>query len=167
MKKIYIYMIACLLIGVLMLFRQSIRQLFSEDLTAPTSVDKAWQQPPPKVFERRILLELHYFNPRLPSNMMAEKIAELKQKNFGIHTILSGSPKIRTNAYMRALAQEDWGIEEIRLHSTTAINIYAFLNLIRSSRSLKRVLIWNNTWDKEALKKITQIVGEDGLRLME
>lgn len=156
MKKIYIYMICCVLIGFLMVFRQSIRYLFIEDLNTPTTVDLSWKPNLGDIpYEHKILLELHHFNPRLASNYIAEKITELKTNKMGIHTlVLNGTPKIDTNTYIRELSKIDWGIEEIRVHSTAAINTYAFINLIKSSSALKRILIRNNHWDTETLAKI-------------
>jgi hypothetical protein len=155
MKKIYIYMMICMVIGLLMVFKHSIRYLFIEDLNIPTAVDLAWAIPEPKAYESKTLLELQYFTPKLAEDTIVSKLTELKVKGVGIHTVLlSGSIKIGTNTYIRELSKVDWGIEEIRLHSTAAINLYAFLNLIKSAHSLKRVLIWGNSWDKNSLAKI-------------
>ena len=159
MKKIYIYMTVCIVIGILMVFKHSIKILFIEDLSVPTSVDLAWVVPESKTYEKKTLLELQYFSPKLAGDTIVSKLTELKAKGLGIHTVLlSGSAKIGTNAYIRELAKTDWGIEEIRVHSTAAINLYAFLNLIKSAHSLKRVLIWNNGWDKESLDKIRKVI---------
>lgn len=159
MKKIYIYMIVCMVIGVLMAFKHSIKTLFIENLNTPTSVDLAWVVPDAKIYEARTLLELQYFSPKLAGDTIVSKLTELKAKGLGIHTVLlSGSIKIGTNTYIRELAKTDWGIEEIRVHSTAAINLYAFLNLIKSAHSLKRVLIWNNGWDNESLDKIRKVM---------
>jgi hypothetical protein len=50
------------------------------------------------------------------------------------------------------------------LHSTDAINIYAFLNLIQSANSsLKRVLIWNSRWSAEILDRIRAVMPESGV----
>jgi hypothetical protein len=157
MKKIYIYMTICIVISILMFFKQSIRFLFTEDLKAPTSVDLAWVDPETEAYETKTLLELQYFSPKLAEDTIVSKLTELKVKGLGIHTVfLSGSIKIGSNTYIRELAKTDWGIEEIRVHSTDAINLYAFLNLIKSAHSLKRVLIWNNGWDNDSLDKIRQ-----------
>lgn len=159
MKKIYIYMIVCMVIGVLMAFKHSIKTLFIENLNTPTSVDLAWVVPDAKIYEARTLLELQYFSPKLAGDTIVSKLTELKAKGLGIHTVLlSGSIKIGTNTYIRELAKTDWGIEEIRVHSTAALNLYAFLNLIKSAHSLKRVLIWNNGWDNESLDKIRKVM---------
>lgn len=159
MKKIYIYMIVCIVIGVLMVFKHSFKYLFIEDLNTPTAIDIAWVEPEAKTYEKKILLELQYFTPKLAADTISEKLQELRSKEFGIHTLLlSGSIKIGANTYIRELAKTDWGIEEFRVHSTAAINLYAFLNLIKSAHSLKRVLIWNNGWDKDALDKIRNIM---------
>jgi len=149
-------MVVCMLLGVLMVFRHSIRYLFGEDLDSPNPVDRAWRLPTEKQYHKKIVLELHYFNPKVPKDMILEKLKELREKDLGIHTVLlSGSSKIGTNAYIREIAKESWAIQEIRLHGTEAINIYAFINLIRStSTSLKRILIWNNRWDVATLSKI-------------
>lgn len=168
MKKIYIYMIVCVLIGILMVFRQSIRNLFIEDATVPAASDLAWVSPEPQEYERKVILELHYYNFRIASVVIAEKIAELKDKKLGIHTLLiSGSNKIDTNTYVRELAKTDWGIEEIRLHTTGVLNVYAFLNLVQSSSPLKRILIWNNTWDEVTLEMIRKAMPDPkGLKIM-
>lgn len=152
-------MIVCMVIGVLMAFKHSIKTLFIENLNTPTSVDLAWVVPDAKIYEARTLLELQYFSPKLAGDTIVSKLTELKAKGLGIHTVLlSGSIKIGTNTYIRELAKTDWGIEEIRVHSTAAINLYAFLNLIKSAHSLKRVLIWNNGWDNESLDKIRKVM---------
>ena len=168
MKKIYIYMIVCVLIGILMVFRQSIRNLFVEDATVPAASDSAWVTPEPQDHERKVILELHYYNFRIASVVIAEKIAELKDKKLGIHTLLiSGSNKIDTNTYIRELAKTDWGIEEIRLHTTGVLNVYAFLNLVQSSSALKRILIWNNAWDEVTLEMIRNAMPDpNGLTIM-
>lgn len=159
MKKIYIYMTVCMLIGILMVFKHSIRTLFIEDLNTPTAIDLAWVVPDAKVYETKTLLELHFFSPKSAGDTIVSKLTELKAKGLGIHTVLlSGSIKLGTNTYIRELAKKDWGIEEIKVHSTAAINLYAFLNLIKSANSLKRVLIWNNGWDKESLAKIQKVM---------
>jgi hypothetical protein len=162
-------MTVCVLIGVLMMFRQSIRNLFSEDPTAHAAIDSAWSRPEPQEYEHKTILELHYFNSRLASVVIAEKIAELKEKKLGIHTLLiSGSNKIDTNTYIRELAKTDWGIEEIRLHTTGIINIYAFMNLVQSSASLQRIFIWNNSWDEQTLKMIRKTMKDPtGLKIMQ
>lgn len=148
-------MIVCVLIGIFMVFRQSVRYVFMEDLNAPSTLDLVWIAPVKSVYEKKIILELQHFNPRLAKDFINQKIAELKARNTGIQTlVLNGSPKIDTNTYIRALALSDWGIEEIRLHDTAAINVYAFINLIKSCASLKRVLIRNNKWDEGALARI-------------
>lgn len=148
-------MIVCVLIGIFMVFRQSFRYVFMEDLNAPSTLDLSWIAPVKSVYEKKSILELHHFNPLLAKDFINQKIAELKARNTGIQTlVLNGSPKIGTNTYIRALALSDWGIEEIRLHDTAAINVYAFINLIKSCASLKRVLIRNNKWDEGALAKI-------------
>lgn len=146
-----------------MLFRQSIRYIFMENLDIPTAIDLSWKPELSATFyEHKVLLELHHFNPQLASNYIAEKIAELKINKTGIYTlILNGAPKIDTNTYIRELAKIDWGIEEIRVHNTAAINIYAFINLIKSSAVLKRVLIRNNQWDKETLAKIQSVLKKE------
>jgi hypothetical protein len=156
MKKIYIYMSVCILIGVFMAFRQSVRYVFMEDLKAPSAVDLAWTPPAMHAFyEQKTLLELHRVTPPSAEEFITEKIAELKANNTGIHTVvLTGSLKVDTNAYIRALATVDLGIEEIRVHNTAAINIYAFVNLIKSSPSIKRILIRQNKWDEGALSKM-------------
>lgn len=161
-------MLVCILLGSLMVFRHSIRYLFWEDLESPTSIDRAWRLPAEKQYNKKILLELHYFNPKLPTDMIREKLEELRGKELGIHTLLlSGSPKIGTNAYIREIAKENWGIQEIRLHSTEAINIYAFLNLIRSaSTSLERVLIWSNQWNAATLGKIRSTLPKLGMLIL-
>jgi hypothetical protein len=158
-------MVVCLLLGVVMLFRHTIRQFFGENLETPTAIDLAWRVPFHKTYEKKVLLELHYFNPRVPSEMIVEKLNELRSKKLGVHTVLlSGSTKIGTNTYIREIAKEDWGIQEIRLHSTDAINIYAFLNLIQSANSsLKRVLIWNSRWSAEILDRIRAVMPESGV----
>lgn len=165
MKKIYIYMIVCMVVGVLMVFKQTIRILFTEDLNTPTAIDLAWVVTEAKTHEKKMLLELQYFSPKIAEDTIVSKLTEFKLKGVGIHTVLlSGSIKIGTNTYIRELAKTDWGIEEIRLHSTDAINLYAFLNLIKSAHSLKRILIWNNGWDKETLDKIRKALPDaDGL----
>ncbi len=128
MKKIYIYMIVCMLIGIVMIFKHSIRYLFIEDLNAPTTIDLAWSVTEAKTYEKKTLLELQYFSPKIAKDTIVSKLTELKVKGLGIHTVLlSGSIKIGTNTYIRELAKIDWGIEEIRVHSTAAINLYAFL----------------------------------------
>lgn len=148
-------MIVCIFIGILMVFRQSIRNLFCEDPTVSTGIDSAWTRPAQQIYEQKTILELHYFNPRIASDVIAGKIAELKEKKLGIRTLLlSGSSRIDTNTYIRELAKIDWGIEEVRLHTTGTINTYAFLNLINSASSLKRILIWNNGWDEKTLNII-------------
>lgn len=169
MKKIYIYMAVCILIGIIMVFRQSIRNMFYEDSTVPGTADSAWVRPEPMEYERKVILELHYYTSRLASVVIAEKLAALKEKKLGIHTLLlSGSPKIDGNTYLRELAKTDWGIEEIRLHTTGIINIYAFLNLVQSSSSLKRILIWNNTWDDKTLDLIRKAMKDPkGLKIMD
>ncbi len=152
-------MIICIVIGLLMVFKHSFKYLFMEDLNAPTSFDLGWVAPEAKVYEKKTLLELQYFTPKLAQDTISEKLQELKSKDLGVHTVLlSGSIKIGTNTYIRELAKTDWGIEEIRIHSTSAINLYAFLNLIKSAHSLKRILIWNNGWDKNALDKIRKVM---------
>ena len=152
-------MSVCMLIGVFMIFRQSVRYVFMEDLNAPMAIDLAWVPPGKVAYEKKILFELHRFNPTSANDFIAEKIAELKVSNAGIHTVvLNGSPKIDTNTYIRALAKVDWGIEEIRVHNTVAINIYAFINLIKSCASLKRVVIRDNKWGEGALAKIRKVV---------
>jgi hypothetical protein len=159
MKKIYVYMVVCVLIGVFMIFRQSIRYVFMEDLNTPTALEVAWVPPGKIAYEKKILLELHHFNPQSSKEFIAEKIIELKRNNTGIQTlVLNGSPKIDTNTYMRALATFDWGIEEIRVHNTAAINIYAFINLIKSCASLKRVVIRDNKWNEGGLAKIRKVI---------
>lgn len=169
MKKVYIYMTICVLIGVVMAFRQTIRNFFSEDPTHQGESDIHWVQPEPHEYENKTILELHYYNPRLASVVIAEKIATLKEKKLGIHTLLiSGSNKIDTNTYIRELAKTDWGIEEIRLHTTGVLNIYAFLNLVQSSSAIKRVLIWNNTWDEQTLNKVRKLLKDPkGLKIMD
>lgn len=158
-------MIVCIVIGILMVFKHSIRYLFIEDLMVPTSVDLAWVSPDAKTYETKTLLELQYFSPKLADDTITAKLTELRAKGSGIHTVLlSGSMKIGANTYIRELAKTDWGIEEIRVHSTAAINLYAFLNLIKSAHSLRRVLIWNNGWDKDSLEKIRKVMSNpDGL----
>lgn len=152
-------MIVCIVIGILMVFKHSIRTFFIEDLNTPTAIDLAWVVPEKKVYETKTLLELQYFSPKLAGDTIVSKLTELRAKGTGIHTVLlSGSVKLGTNTYIRELAKTDWGIEEIRVHSTAGINLYAFLNLIKSAHSLKRVLIWNNSWDKESLAKILKVM---------
>lgn len=154
-------MIICIVIGVLMVFKHSFKYLFIEDLNTPTAVDVAWVKPEAKTYQKKTVLELQYFTPKLAADTIPEKLSELRSKGFGIHTVLlSGSIKIGTNTYIREIAKTDWGIEEIRVHSTAAINLYAFLNLIKSTHSLKRVLIWNNSWDKDALDKIRRVMSD-------
>lgn len=163
-------MVVCILVGVLMVFRHSLRYLFEEDLSSPTSIDLAWRPLKEKKYDKKVILELHYFNPRSSKDVIREKLGGIRSKNMGIHTLLlSGSPKIGTNTYIREIAKESWGIQEIRLHSTEAINIYAFLNLIQSaSPSLERVLIWNNRWNSENLNKIRNLLPKaNALHLME
>lgn len=161
-------MTVCVLIGILMVFRQSIRNLFVEDATVPSASDSAWVHPEPQEYERKVIVELHYYNFRVAAVVIAEKIAELKDKKLGIHTLLiSGSNKIDTNTYIRELAKTDWGIEEIRLHTTGVLNVYAFLNLVQSSLALKRILIWNNTWDEVTLEMIRKAMPDPkGLKIM-
>lgn len=159
MRRVYIYTVLALMIGILMSLKQQIRQLFGEDLSSPNALDIEWKSPPKKEYTAKVLLPLHYYNPRQADDFLAPKLAELKQKNYGIHTLLlSGSPKVPTNAYIRNLSQENWGIEEIRLHGTTGVNFFALLNLLKANPSLKRVLIWENKWEKLDLKKIQQLL---------
>lgn len=162
MKKIYIYMVVCMLIGVFMIFRQSLRYVFMEDLNSPSDIELAWVAPVGDVwYKQKILLELQHFNSDLAKDTIKKKIAELNVNTTGIHTlVLSGSPKIDTNTYIRMLTNKDWGVEEIRLHTTSAINIYALVNLIKSSSMLKRVLIWNNKWGEGALGKIRSVLSD-------
>lgn len=169
MKRIYIYMAICLGIGVLMAFKSSIRQWFSEDLTTPTAQDLTWTMPQVETYPQKVLLELQYFTPMRGHEMVQTKINELRASGFGIHTILlSGSAKIDTNTYLRVLAQRDWGIVEIRLHSTSAINTHAFMNLMKANYpTLERVLIWNNGWDDSTLNQLRALLpNPGGLALM-
>lgn len=158
MKKIYIYIGACVFVGILMMFRSSIRLLLMENLKTPTPVDIAWSLPKVNFHQQKILLELHHSNPANPREMIIKKLSELREKGYGIQTlVLSGFPKIKTNTYIREISQEDWGIEEIRLHGTAGINVYAFINLVKSAFCLKQIKIWNNSWDLGALEKIRSV----------
>lgn len=169
MKRLYLYIFFCLVIGTLMLFKGNIRQWFSENLNEPTAVDKAWRPPHPKSYDRKVILELHYFNTRRALELINDKTNELNKQNLGVKTLLiSGSRKLPTNTYLRELAKQDWGIEEVRLHSTDTINIYAFLNLLKSNSELKRVLIWNNGWDRGKLRLIEKLLPEpSGLKIIQ
>jgi hypothetical protein len=159
MKRIYVYIFVCIIIGMLMLFKGSIRQLFSENLNEPSVEDTAWKKPKKNAYTIKTVLELHYFNTRRAVDLINEKISDLHKKKVGIKTLLiSGSPKLPTNTYLRELAKQDWGIEEIRLHNTEAINIYALLNLIKANPEIQRILIWNNTWDRTKLRRIERLL---------
>lgn len=169
MKRVYLYIFACMIIGTLMLFKGSLRKAFSENLNIPTQADQLWTPPKKKQYQTKVILELHYFTPRRAYDLIKQKIDTLHQNNNGIYTLLlSGSPKLPTNIYLRELAKEDWGIEEIRLHNTESINIHAFLNLIKANSEIKRVLIWKNTWKQEKIIAIQKLLpSPTGLKLMQ
>lgn len=161
MKKIYIYMVVCVLLGVLMVFKSSIRQAFTEDLTVPAKIDKIWRRPVKQQYKQKILLNLHQMNPRAPLDMITEKLKGLKNNQLGISSlVLSGSFKLPTNLYIREIAKNDWGIEEVRLHGTESVNIHAFINLIRSAYVLKQIIIFNNSWSNEDLIRIREVMSK-------
>ncbi len=155
-------MCVSVLIGILMMHKHQLRQIFNEDLKSPSEADIKWSPPLlEKPFKHKTLIALHQYNPPAPETFIFEKTSLLNKENKGIHTlILSGTPKVPTNAYLRILAQENWGIEEIRVHGTTCINIYALLNLIKANPDLKRILIWDNKWKLLELEKIKSILKE-------
>lgn len=162
MKKIYIYMVVCILLGVLMLFKSAIRQAFTEDLTVPSKIDKIWKMPAKQEYKQKVLLSLHQVNPRAPLDMVAEKLRDLKNNQQGIGTlVLSGSSKLPTNLYLREISKNDWGVEEVRLHGTESVNIHAFINLIRSAYVLKQIIIFNNSWSNEDLVKIREVMPKE------
>ncbi|MCP5322548.1 MAG: hypothetical protein H6492_00860 [Candidatus Paracaedibacteraceae bacterium] len=145
-----------------MLFKSLIRQFFSEDLTVPSNVDKIWRVPSKQAYKQKILLNLHQVSPRSPVDMITEKLKDLKNNQMGISSlVLSGSSKLPTNLYIREIAKNDWGVEEIRLHGTESVNIYAFINLISSAFFLRRVIIFNNGWSNQSLDKIRAVMSKE------
>jgi hypothetical protein len=155
MRRIYIYMFACLSIGIVLFFKADIRQYFSEDISSPSPQDLAWEPVLSRKFKQKINVGLHYFASMTAREFLSMKLGRLDGIKSGIGIlVLAGSSKLPTNEYLRILARRDWGIEEIRLHGTDAVNPYAFINLIKSNPSIKGVYIWGVKWKEEILEQI-------------